>query len=124
MTAYSFILSNEGRDRLKRHLFLWAFFCIYFFVVSFNGTAGMTRGNQLEFHLGNGKPAGPPFQTNRRSIDLFNGRKRLQLLHLAQHSSAISSTDDAYNVHLVLTLQEEVTEKIQHWSLTKTVAYA
>ncbi|MGZ3852252.1 MAG: hypothetical protein ACXVBX_05625, partial [Flavisolibacter sp.] len=78
----------------------------------------MTRGNQLEFHLGNGKPAGPPFQTNRRSIELFNGKKRLELLHPAQHSSAISSTEDAHNVHRLLTLQEEVPDKIQHWSST------
>lgn len=82
------------------------------------------EGNQLDFHLANSKPANPRSQKNRRSIGLINVRKRLELLYPAHHSLEISSTDDAYNVHLVLTLQEEVTEKIQHWSSTKTVAYA
>jgi sensor histidine kinase YesM len=35
MTVYNFIFSNKRSHRLTRHLILWAFFCLYFFVVNF-----------------------------------------------------------------------------------------
>ena len=35
MTIYDFIFSNKGSHRLTRHLVLWAFFCVYFFIVNF-----------------------------------------------------------------------------------------
>ena len=39
MTAYDFIFADKPKHRLSRHITLWIFFCVYFFVVNFVPTS-------------------------------------------------------------------------------------
>ncbi len=69
-------------------------------------------GNQLDFKLRNSKPKIAPVQKNKKSIGLINVKKRLQLLYPEKHFLEISSTEDIYEVHLILTLREEAVSDI------------
>jgi sensor histidine kinase YesM len=81
-------------------------------------------GCQLDFSLSNSKPKNAVAQRNKKSIGLINVKKRLQLLYPEKHSLEIRSTEDIYEVHLVLTLQEEaISDMVQKPPLLKKPAY-
>jgi LytS/YehU family sensor histidine kinase len=83
------------------------------------------QGNQLNFHLSNSKPLNPPSQKNKRNIGLTNVKKRLELLYPDKHVLEINSSENIYEINLVLTLQEEMaSEKMQQASSLKKVIYA
>jgi hypothetical protein len=80
--------------------------------------------NQLDFTLRNSKPQNALVQKNKKSIGIINFKKRLQLLYPGKYSLDINSTEDIYEVHLVLTLQEEtVSDIVQKPPLFKIPAY-
>ena len=80
-------------------------------------------GDRLDFDLRNSKPPNAPEQKNKKNIGLLNVKKRLQLLYPGDHILEINSTEDIYEVHLVLPLQgEAVSEKVQT-PLLKKPAY-
>src|SRR4030095_216607 len=90
----------------------------------FKHGASVMRGNQwinlkinindshLDFSLRNSKPKNALVQRNKKSIGLINVKKRLQLLYPEKHSLEINSTEDTYEVHLVLTIQAEALSEI------------
>lgn len=83
------------------------------------------KGDELEFNLGNSKPAQAIDKNNINGIGLANVKKRLQLLYPEKHSLEINSTEDIYKVRLMLTLHEEiVAEKIQQTAILIKPAYA
>lgn len=45
MTAYDFIFSGKSRHRHLRHITLWMFFCLYFFIVNFLPTSAADVSN-------------------------------------------------------------------------------
>ena len=103
----------------------------------FKHGASIMRGNQwihltidikddeLDFILSNSKPLNPPVQKNQKNIGLMNVKKRLQLLYPGKHFLEISSNEEVYEVHLMLTLQEEIiSEQMQQPPLLKQPAYA
>lgn len=83
------------------------------------------KGNELDFILRNSKPHIPPVQKNKKSIGLMNVKKRLQLLYPGKYFLEINSKEEVYEVHLRLTIQEEIiSEQMQHPTLLKHPAYA
>ena len=64
------------------------------------------KENKLEFNLSNSKPSQQK-STKNRGIGLANVKKRMQLLYPEKHLLEINSTENVYEVHLVLTLQEQ-----------------
>ena len=80
-------------------------------------------GDRLDLDLSNSKPPNAPEQKNKKNIGLVNVKKRLQLLYPGDHILEINSSEDVYDVHLVLPLQGEgVSEKVQK-TLLKKPAY-
>jgi len=103
----------------------------------FKHGASIMRGNQwihltiditaseLDFRLCNSKPHNPPVQRNKKNIGLMNVKKRLLLLYPGKHFLEINSTDNIYDVHLRLTLQQEIiVEQVSQPLLIKQSAYA
>jgi len=82
-------------------------------------------GKELDFRLRNSKPLNPPAQNNKKNIGLINVKKRLQLLYPDKHFLEINSKEDVYEVHLRLTLREEIiSEQMHKPSLLKQAVYA
>ena len=63
--------------------------------------------NLLEFKLSNSKPSGPRPANAKSGIGLLNVKKRLALLYPEKHYLNISSSEDAYDVHMEIELQKK-----------------
>lgn len=64
------------------------------------------KEDQLDFRLGNSKPATVILIKNKKGIGLINVKKRLELLYPEKHFLKIESTSDTYTVHMQVTLQD------------------
>ena len=119
---------GEYQDKLIAPLLM-----IPFVENCFKHGVSVMRGNQwihlainvavdrLDFDLSNSKPPNAAEQKNKKNIGLLNVKKRLQLLYPGDHILEINSSEDVYDVHLVLPLQgEDVSEKVQKTLLKKT----
>jgi sensor histidine kinase YesM len=91
----------------------------------FKHGASMMRGKQwmqliinindheLDFDLRNSKPSQPNTTKNKTGIGLLNVQKRLGLLYPGKHHLDISSTDNAFSVHLRIELQKDARTGIE-----------
>ncbi|MGH2648020.1 MAG: sensor histidine kinase [Ginsengibacter sp.] len=62
--------------------------------------------NELNFNLSNSKPKETLTTSGKKNIGLINVQKRLQLLYPENHILNIESSDEAYQVHLRISLHE------------------
>ena len=66
------------------------------------------NNDELEFNLGNSKPAQTIDVKNKKGIGLANVQKRLQLIYPDQHSLVINETADSYAVQLKLVINDQI----------------
>lgn len=83
------------------------------------------RDAQLDFRLSNSKPAQPVQHHGKGGLGLVNVRKRLELLYPGTHLLEIKQSENVFDVHLQVQLQQELFTPNKNPVLpTKTVSYA